>query len=127
MSSANNITSDAGNVSAALTNFTRWLKGYGETSWDHQSFFSGSVGRGAKALYYKNKLLGTAGVAAMIFSEGFFPGAGRPFPHPIRLRIADAHYAMGFAFLYEATGEAGHLEKAVHFLRILEKTRSPGF
>ncbi len=127
MSSANNIAPAAENVSGVLTNFTGWLKSYGETSWDHQSFFAGTVGRGAKALYYKNKLLGTAAVAPMIFSEGFLPGARRLFHHRIRLPIADAHYAMGFAFLHEATGEAKHLETAVHFLRELEKSRSPGF
>jgi hypothetical protein len=127
MSSATNIAPAAENVSGVLTNFTGWLKSYGETSWDHQSFFAGTVGRGAKALYYKNKLLGTAAVAPMIFSEGFLPGARRLFHHRIRLPIADAHYAMGFAFLHEATGEAKHLETAVHFLRELEKSRSPGF
>jgi hypothetical protein len=126
MSSPNNIAPAAENVSGVLTNFTGWLKGYGETSWDHQSYFSGPVGRGAKALYYKNKLLGTAAVAPMIFSEGFFPSARRLFHHPIRLPIADAHYAMGFAFLHEATGDVQHLETAVHFLRELEKSRSPG-
>src|SRR5450432_265869 len=117
----------AGKVSVALENFTRWLENYGEVSWDHQSFFAGPVGRRAKALYYRNKWLGTAAVAPMIFCEGFFPGARRLFHHPIRLPIADAHFAMGFAFRYETTGEAGQLEKAVHFLDVLKKTRSESF
>ena len=85
------------------------------------------MGRRAKGLYYKNRLLGTAAVAPMVFSEAFFPPARRLFHHRIRLPIADAHYAMGFAFLHEATGEAGHLEKAAHFLSVLEKTRCPGY
>jgi hypothetical protein len=117
----------AGKVSVALENFTRWLENYSEVSWDHQSFFAGPVGRRAKALYYRNKWLGTAVVAPMIFCEGFFPGARRLFHHPIRLPIADAHFAMGFAFRYETTGEAGQLEKAVHFLDVLKKTRSESF
>ena len=117
----------AGKVSVALENFTRWLENYGEVSWDHQSFFAGPVGRRAKALYYRNKWLGTAAVAPMIFCEGFFPGARRLFHQPIRLPIADAHFAMGFAFRYETTGEAGQLEKAIHFLDVLKKTRSESF
>jgi len=108
----------------SLERFCGWLEGFGETSWDHQSFFGGPVGGFAKSLYYKNKLIGTAAVAPMIFFEAFLPSARRMFHHPVRFPIADAHYAMGFAFLHQATGEVAHLEKAVHFLEVLKKTRS---
>jgi uncharacterized protein YyaL (SSP411 family) len=63
----------------------------------------------------------------MVFSEAFVPSARRLFHRRIRLPIADAHYAMGFAFLHEATGEAGHLEKAIHFLDVLKQTRCPDY
>ena len=49
-------------VASVLANFTAWLEGYGESSWDHQSYFAGPMGGRAKALYYRNKLLGTAAV-----------------------------------------------------------------
>jgi hypothetical protein len=114
-------------VNAALANFTGWLERYGETSWDHQSYFAGPLGRRAKNLYYKNKLLGIPVVTPMIFSEAFFPAARRLFHEPMRLPIADAHYAMGFAFLREATGEPKHLDRAIHFLEVLKNSRSPGF
>jgi hypothetical protein len=114
-------------VADVLNGFTAWLERYGETSWDHQSFFAGPVGSRAKSLYYRSKALGTAAVAPMIFFEAFLPSARRLFHHPIRFPIADAHYAMGFAFLYEATQERSHLEKAVHFLHELEKSRCEGF
>jgi hypothetical protein len=114
-------------VSELLESFVLWLEKYGETSWDHQSYFAGPVGSRAKALYYKNKGLGIMAVAPMVFSEAFFPPVRRMFHHRMRLPIADAHYAMGFAFLYEATGNARYLEKAVHFLDVLKKTRCPDF
>jgi uncharacterized protein YyaL (SSP411 family) len=63
----------------------------------------------------------------MVFSEAFFPPARRLFHHRMRLPIADAHYAMGFAYLYEATGDKHFLEKAVHFLKVLQETRCPEF
>jgi len=119
--------SSADEVSRVLTDFTKWLNAYGETSWDHQSFFAGPVGGRAKALYYRHKLIGTAAVAPMIFCEAFLPGARRLFHHPIRFPIADAHYAMGFAFLYEATGDFSQLENAVHFLTELKKSRCRQF
>jgi hypothetical protein len=127
MQPAKTKSSQADKVSESLKNFVRWLENYGEVSWDHQSFFAGLLGSRAKSLYYKNKLFGTAAVAPMIFCEAFVPNARRLFHHPIRLPIADAHYAMGFAFLHEATGEAAHLEKAVNFLYELEKSRCPDF
>jgi hypothetical protein len=114
-------------VANALSEFTEWLARYGETSRDHQTFFAGAVGRIAKALYYDHKLLGTAAVAPMIFLEAFVPSARRLFHGPTRFPIADAHYAMGFAFLYEVTGDPEHLQRAVHFLNELKKSRSPGF
>ena len=116
-----------GKVADVLEDFTRWLEHYGETSRDHQTFFAGPTGRAAKALYYRHKLLGTAAVAPMIFFEAFLPSARRLFHHPERFPIADAHYAMGFAFLYQATGQAEYLDRAIHFLRELQRSRSPGF
>ena len=78
---------------------------FGETSYDHQSFFASNLGRGAKALYYKKPLLGTLAVAPMIFSEAFVPSARQLFWKPQRFPIADAHYAMGFAFLSQTLGD----------------------
>jgi hypothetical protein len=115
------------NVAHVLSDFTQWLARYGETSRDHQTFFAGSTGRTAKRLYYNNKLLGTAAVAPMIFLEAFFPSARHLFHRPTRFPIADAHYAMGFAFLYQATGDPSQLENAVHFLTELKKSRCQQF
>src|SRR6266850_774861 len=114
-------------VAEGLRRFNQWLQGYGETSWDHQSFFAGPWGGRAKGLYYRNRLLGTAAVAPMIFFEAFLPSARRLFHKPVRFPIADAHYAMGFAFLHEATGESVHLERAIHFLEELKKSRCHQF
>src|SRR6266404_7812573 len=117
----------ADRVSSVLTNFTEWLDRFGETSWDHQSFFAGPVGRAAKSLYYRNRIIGTGAVAPMIFFEAFLPAARRLFHHRIRFPIADAHYAMGFAFLYETSGNPAHLEKAIHFLNELTASRCHDF
>jgi hypothetical protein len=114
-------------VSDVLTDFTEWLDAYGETSWDHQSFFAGPVGGRAKSLYYRSGVIGTAAVAPMIFCEAFVPSARRIFHHRLRFPIADAHYAMGFAFLYEVTADFRHLERAVHFLSELVGSRCPNF
>lgn len=67
------------NISRILTNFTAWLDAYGETSWDHQSFFAGAVGSRVKALYYRRRGLGPATVAPMVFSEADQCGVSRLF------------------------------------------------
>jgi hypothetical protein len=115
------------NVQAAALRFVSWLDGYGETSYDHQSYFASDLGRRAKALYYRRPLVGTMAVSPMIFSEAFLPSARRLFWKPQRFPIADAHYAMGFAFLAKALGQEAHHKRAVHFLEVLKETRSPGF
>jgi hypothetical protein len=114
-------------IRAGVLRFVQWLDRYGETSRDHQSFFAGPVGSRAKALYYRKRLLGTFAVAPMIACEAFVPSARRLFWKPQRFPIADAHYAMGFAFLYQALGEQDHYRRALHFLDVLETTRCAGY
>ncbi|HEY5445834.1 MAG TPA: hypothetical protein VIJ87_15475, partial [Pyrinomonadaceae bacterium] len=110
-----------------MSNFTEWLEAYGETSWDFQSFYAGPIGGRAKSLYYRNRLIGTAAVAPMVFCEAFLPSARRLFHHRMRFPIADAHYAMGFAFLYQTTAKPVYLQKAMHFLTALRESRCRGF
>lgn len=118
---------DSAMVEAALDRFVAWLDRFGETSYDHQSFFAGPVGGRAKQLYYRRPRLGKLAVAPMIGCEAFLPAARRLFWRKQRFPIADAHYAMGFALLFELTGDKAHYERAVHFLEVLEQTRCPGY
>jgi len=111
----------------AIDHFVEWLDAYGETSHDQQDFFAGRIGQRAKALYYRNRVLGTMSVTPLIFFEAFVPSARRLFWKPQRFPIADAHYAMGFTFLFQVTGAESHYRRAVSFLDALEATRSPGY
>jgi hypothetical protein len=111
------------NISHSLIKFISWLDAFGETSYDHQSYFAGPIGGRAKALYYKKPLLGILAVSPMIFSEAFIPVARRLFWKPQRFPIADAHYAMGFALLAQIMNDDNYYNRAVHFLEILEQTR----
>jgi hypothetical protein len=114
-------------VEASVSRFVKWLDQYGETSYDFQTFYASDWGRRAKALYYKEPLLGTLAVAPMVFSEAFVPSARRLFWKRQRFPIADAHYAMGFAFLSRALDEKQYYDRAVHFLKVLEETKCPGY
>lgn len=111
----------------SVLRFVDWLNRYGETSYDFQTFYASEIGRRAKALYYKNRLLGTVAVAPIIFSEAFVPSARRIFWKQQRFPIADAHYAMGFASLAQVLEQDRYYEKAVHFLEILKGTRCAGY
>lgn len=114
-------------VEFALKRFTNWLSRYGETSFDHQSYFAGPIGGRAKTLYYKKPLLGTLAVAPMIFSEAFLPAARKLFWKQQRLPISDAHYAMGFGFCAKIFNSNEYYNRAAHFLDVLEQTRCPGY
>jgi hypothetical protein len=114
-------------IRGRMDRFTAWLESYGETSQDHQDFYAGRLGRAAKALYYRRRVLGTLAVAPMVFCEAFVPSARRFFHARMRLPIADAHYAMGFALLFRAGGRQEHYQRAVHFLEVLKGSRCPSF
>lgn len=111
----------------AVLHFTRWLNRCGETSYDFQSYYASDLGRKAKALYYRNPLLGTLAVAPMVFSEAFVPSARSVFWKRQRFPIADAHYAMGFAFLSKLLNQKSYYAKAVHFLEVLQNTRCDAY
>lgn len=112
--------------SERLLKFTAWLDSHGELSYDHQSFFASELTRKIKDIYYKSPLVGTMMVAPIIFCEAFAPWMRTRFWKPQRFPIADAHYAMGFAYLARALGREEYLARAVHFLEVLEQTRCPG-
>lgn len=114
-------------IQAVCARFAEWLSRFGDTSQDHQDFYASKVGRAAKNLYYKNRLAGTLAVAPMVFCEAFAPWMRRFFFPKMRLPIADAHFAMGFAYLSEATGDRAYLERAIHFLEVLLETRCPRY
>lgn len=113
-------------LQGAISKFIAWLDRYGEDSYDFQTFYASSVGQNAKALYYRQPLLGMMAVAPIIFCEAFVPSARRLFWKPQRFPIADAHYAMGFAALSQTLGEKKYYQRAVHFLEVLEATRCLG-
>lgn len=114
-------------IHRAIDDFLKWLDSFGEVSQDHQDFYAGNVGAKAKALYYKQPMLGKLAVLPMVFCEAFVPRARALFYPRMRLPIADAHYAMGFALLFQVTQKEKYYNKAVHFLEVLKSTRCPGY
>jgi hypothetical protein len=114
-------------LSKSVLRFADWLDRYGETSYDFQTFYASDLARSAKALYYRRPLWGTMAVAPIIFCEAFVPGARRLFWKRQRFPIADAHYAMGFAYLSQVFDRKEYYNKAVHFLEVLKSTRCPGY
>lgn len=114
-------------VQEAIIDFLGWLDSYGETSQDHQDFYASKIGARAKALYYRRPVLGILAVLPMVFCEAFVPRARAIFYPRMRLPIADAHYAMGFALLFQKTQMKEYYNRAVHFLDVLKSTRCPGY
>jgi hypothetical protein len=116
-----------GQVLAAVDCFISWLDRYGETSYDFQTFYASDLCRNIKALYYSKPFLGTMAVAPIIFCEAFIPSARKLFWKRQRFPIADAHFAMGFAFLAMHLNNEEYYRRALHFLQVLEETRCPGY
>ena len=115
-------------VHTALRRFVAWLDRFGETSYDFQTVYASPLAQRAKALYYRQPLVGTMAVAPMVLCEAVFPAARRLFWGRQRFPIADAHYAMGFAMLSRRPEASPHdYDRAVHFLEVLEATRCAGY
>jgi hypothetical protein len=114
-------------VLQGVRRFIAWLDRYGETSYDFQTFYASDLCRNIKQLYYRQPLLGTIAVAPIIFCEAFAPSARPLFWKRQRFPIADAHYAMGFAYLSTYLNDEKYYRRALHFLEVLEETRCSNY
>ncbi len=110
-----------------IEKFISWLNSYGEYSQDHQDYYASKYGRWSKRMYYDNPVVGKFIVAPLILLEAFAPSTRKFFYPPMRLSISDAHFAMGFAYLYQLTEKEEYYERAMHFLDELIKSRCPDF
>ncbi len=116
-----------GAVHSAVGRMDDWLGRFGETSQDLYDFYATKYGQFAKRIYYRRPLAGTLCVAPFVFMEAFVPAMRGWFWPKTRFPLADAHYAMGFAYLHQATGKKDYLSRAKQFLDALERSRCPGF
>ncbi|HEY3914182.1 MAG TPA: hypothetical protein VGN61_06820 [Verrucomicrobiae bacterium] len=114
-------------VATSVKRLATWLDTYGELSQDVDDYFNNRYGRWAKGLYYKHPKIGTLAVAPLVFQEAFLPWTRRFFWPAQRFPLADAQFAMGFAYLCQATGDQAYYKKAVGFLDALVQTRCPGY
>jgi hypothetical protein len=111
----------------AVLRLEAWLRAFGEGSQDHYDLWAHPLGQRAKAFYYRSRWAGAAAVAPLVLLDSLVPSARRFFRHPTRFPIADAHFAMGYAALHQATGLSEHYDAARHFLEVLLTTRCPGY
>ena len=109
-----------------LTSFMLWLERYGELSYDQYDFWASRFGQKAKSLYYSNKRVGIFFVAPFVLMDSFAPSMRKLFSSKSRFPIADAHYCMGFLYLYSLTGDSRYTKIAKHFLDVLIESKCEG-
>jgi hypothetical protein len=107
--------------------FIAWLDRFGEQSHDPYDLWATPLGRKAKRLYYRRRILGLLPALPFVVLDTFVPGSRRLVSPPQRYPIADAHYALGFFAWAEATGDRGFDSRGEHFLVELGRSRCPGF
>lgn len=118
---------DVERVRSVVYQFVAWLDQFGETSQDQYDFWASSLGRRAKALYYRYKMWAAPAAAPFVFLDAFVP-ASRSLASPRRrFPIADAHYAMGFFALAKADQDTKWLQRGQAFLDALKVSRCDGF
>jgi hypothetical protein len=114
-------------VQRCVNSFVQWVQQYGWWSRDHQSWYAGALGGRAKGLYYSHPRLGMLAVSPMVLGEALLPASRRFFHRPLRFPIADAHFAMGFLYLYAKDGSTDDYRIATNLLEYLAASRCPGY
>lgn len=113
-------------VRTAVLRQAAWLASVGPLSQDQYDFWACSLGRRAKSLYYAGTLAGKVAVVPFVLLDTLLPSSRRLFRRPARFPIADAHWAMGFYTLAEATRDDGWRSRGDAFLASLLTERCPG-
>lgn len=114
-------------VDTSVLRFIDWLAHYGDTSQDIDDLYNSRPSRFAKRIYYDRPTVGKLAVAPLVLVEFFIPAARVFFWRKTRFPIADAHYAMGFSYLFQRTQRAEYYDLAVQYLRSLIASRCPGY
>jgi len=122
-----NITTDNIDTRGLVEAFVEWLDAFGDHSYDPYDFWASPLGRKAKRLYYRRRILGSLAALPFVVLDTFVPGLRRFVSLPQRYPIADAHYALGFFAWAEASGDSGFVSRGEHFLVELDRSRCPGF
>jgi hypothetical protein len=110
-----------------VDDFIGWLDVFGERSYDPYDFWGSPLGRRAKRLFYRRRVLGSLAAMPFVAFDLLIPSSRRLISSPQRFPIADAHYAMGFFHWAEASGDDSAVGRGEHFLAELERSRCPGF
>jgi len=111
----------------SLFQFVDWLNEFGPVSQDQYDYWATGYGQWAKSVFYRQPVVGTLLVSPLVFMDSFIPFTRSLFRKPNRFPIADAHYAMGFAYIYEATGDRKYYLRAVEYLNALLESRCSGY
>src|ERR1043165_9307454 len=106
-------------LESCIGRMVAWLENFGETSQDLYDFYACPYGRWAKRKYYQGGVIGKVLVAPLVAMESFVPSLRSLFWGKTRFALADAHYAMGYTYLYEANQRSDYLARAKHFLEVL--------
>ncbi len=114
-------------LQSSIGRMVAWLDQFGETSQDLYDFYACRYGQWAKRRYYRGTLSGKLLVSPLVAMETFAPGLRSFFRPKTRFPLADAHYAMGYAYLFQATRQSDFLARANHYLDALVRTRCRGY
>ena len=110
---------------SAVRSFIEWLESYGDRSFDPYDLWTTNLGARAKALYYRQPLVGKLAAAPFVAVDTVAPRLRALVAERRRFAIADAHYALAFLRLAGVDADPRHLERARAFLVALDEARSP--
>lgn len=118
---------DQKELTGCLKKFLAWLEESGYSSYDQYDFWATSYGVWSKGLYYRKGILASPFVAPLLLADWFLPSLRKLVWHKTRFPIANAHYIMGFLFLYRVNQDKNYLTAALDIAENLLDSSIPGF
>jgi hypothetical protein len=109
------------------TRFLHWLDQVGYESHDPYDIWGTRYGLWSRKVYYAKGKLGIPLVAPLVAVDLFWPSLRRLFTKKSRYATCDAQLLLAFLNLYQVTGEAGHLERAIALGEEIMGYSIPGF
>ena len=115
-------------IRKCIDGFVEWLGSYGETSYDHQTFFAGPIGRWCQNFVLQKPGFGHDSGVAFDILRGLCPFRTISFLEKAKDSLSRMPIMQwGLRCLQNWSKKKYYYDRAVHFLGELKKSRSRGY
>jgi hypothetical protein len=116
---------DPGDIESMIDAVQHWFEAEDFRSYDWWDLWGTKFGGWAKAVYQRNRLLGTPFVGPLLAGDIFFPRLRALFAAKQQFPICLAHIGLGYLYRYRVSNDHAYIQRAEKLVPLLMGMASP--